>query len=157
MRKSRQEITDKSVVEEILAGAEICRIAMLDGERPYLLPFNYGYRDGIIYIHAAPEGRKIGLLQKNNEVCFEIEHGVQIVKGDTGCKWSTRYRSVIGYGTMEVITDDAGKQEGLEVLMAQHGAPHLTRFDPKNMKHMVILKLTITSATGKQSSNWNTP
>ena len=68
MRKSNQEIRDEKVLEEILAGAEICRIAMTDGDRPYMLPFNYGYKDSCIYIHSAPEGKKIGLLRKNNQV-----------------------------------------------------------------------------------------
>ena len=39
--------------------------------------------------------------------------------------------------------------------MAQHGAPDLIEFEPKNLKEMVILKLTITSVTAKQSGNWN--
>ena len=155
MRKSNQEITEKRILEELLSGAEICRIAMMDGNRPYILPFNYGYRDGCIYIHAAPEGKKIELIRKNNQVCFEIEYQVSIIREETACKWSTRYRSLVGHGTMEIITDDPGKQLGLEAIMAQHGAPHLNLFEPKNMKHMVILKLTITSLTGKQSSNWN--
>ena len=68
MRRSEREITESTVIEEILAGAEICRIAMIDGNLPYLLPFNYGYRDNVIYIHCAPEGRKINILKKNKTV-----------------------------------------------------------------------------------------
>lgn len=154
MRKTKQEITDKKVLGEILSGAVICRIGMTDGDRPYILPFNYGYRDGCIYIHSAPAGKKIDLLRKDNRVCFEIEHEASVIKDWKACKWSTRYRSVVGYGNVEIIADDAGKKHGLEVIMAQHGAPELTEFDPGNLKQMVILKLTITSMTGKQSSNW---
>ena len=62
---------------------------------------------------------------------------------------------MIGYGTVEIITDLERKQRGLEIIMAQHGAPDLIEFEPKNLKEMVILKLTITSVTGKQSGNWN--
>lgn len=154
MRKSNQEITDQNILEEILSGTQICRIAMMDGERPYILPFNYGYRDGAIYIHSAPAGKKIDLLSQNNQVCFEVEHTAELITGEKACDWATLYRSVVGDGTMEIITDPAGKKEGLEIIMAQHGAPDLVDFEPKNMKRMVILKLTITSVTGKQSSNW---
>ena len=155
MRKSRQEIKDKAVLEKILSGAEICRLSMLDGELPYIIPVNYGYRDGHIYIHSAREGKKIDLLQNNRLICFEVEDTVQVVKGEKACDWTTRYRSVVGYGTMEILSDEAGKQEGLEVIMAQHGAPELENFDAENLKRMVILKLRITSLTGKQSSNWD--
>ncbi len=154
MRKANQEIKDKKVLEEILSGAVICRLALMDGDRPYILPFNYGYQDGSIYIHSAPEGKKIDLLGFNNQVCFEIEHTARIIREDKACGWTTLYRSVVGYGKVEILTDDAGKQRGLEIIMAQHGAPGLTRFDPGNMKRMVILKLSIESLTGKQSSKW---
>ncbi|MCK5067413.1 MAG: pyridoxamine 5'-phosphate oxidase family protein [Bacteroidales bacterium] len=154
MRKSNQEIRDPGILEEILSGARICRVAMTDGEMPYILPLNYGYRDGSIYIHSAPEGKKIDLLKQNNRVCFEVEDASEIVKGEHACDWSTRYRSVVGYGTVEILSDDESKQSGLEVIMAQHGAPELLEFNSKNIKRMVILKLCITSRSGKQSSNW---
>jgi len=156
MRKARQEITDQLTLEEILQGAIICRMAMMDGDLPYIIPFNYGYSDGALYIHSAPEGKKIDLLRLNPEVCFEVEDEMEITKGGLACDWSTRYRSVVGYGKVEILSDEASKQLGLEVIMAQHGAPELREFNPKNINRMVILKLTITSMTGKQSSNWNT-
>lgn len=146
---------DKETLEEILAGAEICRLSMLDGKLPYIVPVNYGYREGHIYIHSAPSGKKIDLLKQNKQVCFEVEDTVEIVKGDEACDWSTRYRSVVGYGTVKILSDEQSKQEGLEVIMAQHGAPELREFDPKNLKRMVILKLCIDSITGKQSSDWD--
>lgn len=156
MRKARQEIKDEKVLEEILKGATICRMAMIDGNLPYIIPFNYGYRDGCLFIHSAPHGNKIDLLRKNPEVCFEVEDTIEITTGERACDWSTRYRSVVGYGRVEILSDAASKQQGLEVIMAQHGAPELTEFDPKNLIRMVILKLTITSITGKQSSNFLT-
>ena len=154
MRKSRLEITKKDVLEEILSTQFICRLAMVDGGKPYLLPFNYGYRDGCLYIHSAPEGKKIDVLQKNPEVCFEVEAPVEIIKGPKACDWSTRYRSVVGYGISEILSDKESKQMGLEVIMAQHGAPKMREFDARNMQKMVILKIKITSMTGKRSSHW---
>ena len=154
MRKSKQEIKNDKVLEEILGNAIICRMAMMDGDRPYIIPFNYGYSDGCLFIHSAPEGKKIDLLKQNPEVCFEVEDKMEITKGERACDWSTRYRSVVGYGEVEILSDEASKQQGLEVIMAQHGAPELVEFNSKNLDRMVILKLTISSMTGKQSGNW---
>lgn len=153
MRKAKLEIKDEEVLKEILSAALICRLAMMAGDLPYLIPVNYGYRDGCIYMHSAPEGKKIDLLRLNNKVCFEVEEAVEVLKGDRACDWTTSYRSVIGYGTVEILSDDESKQKGLEVIMAQHGAPHLIEFNRKNMDRMVILKLSITSLTGKHSSS----
>jgi nitroimidazol reductase NimA-like FMN-containing flavoprotein (pyridoxamine 5'-phosphate oxidase superfamily) len=154
MRKARQEINDQETLEEILSNQIICRLAMVDGGRPYIIPLNFGYKDGCLYIHSAPEGKKIDLLRQNPEVCFEVEDMFEITKGVKACDWSTRYRSVVGYGSVEILSDQESKQQGLEVLMAQHGAPDLREFDPRNMDRMVILKIRITSMNGKHSSKY---
>ena len=155
MRKKNQEITDRAIIEEILKESEICRLAMMDGNRPYLLPFNYGYRDGYIYIHCAPEGKKLDLLRKNPEVCFEIEHTAELIKADKACNWSELYRSVVGYGRVEIIRDLADKVLGLEIIMKSNGAHGPQEFNDRHVNACLILKLKITEITGKQSSNWN--
>ena len=64
MRKSNQEIKDQTNPGPDPKQAVICRVAMMDGNLPYIVPFNYGYRDGCIYIHSAPEGKKIDLIRQ---------------------------------------------------------------------------------------------
>ena len=154
MRKTNQEITDLQIIEEILSASIICRIAMTDGERPYLLPFNYGYKDNCIYIHSALEGKKLDVLRLNNSVCFEIEHKPEIIKGETACKWTTVYRSVVGYGTIDILNDFDEKINGLKIIMKQHGAPNLISFNSRHVDRMLILELTISNLSAKQSSNW---
>jgi [ribosomal protein S5]-alanine N-acetyltransferase len=154
MRKVNQEITNKAIIEEILQNSTICRIGMMDNGFPYVLPFNYGYKDNRIYIHCALTGKKIELLKENPGVCFEIEQTAEIVTNDKACKWATTYRSVIGYGKIEILYDFTQKKEGLEIIMAHNGGPDLFDFDPKQVHSVLILKLEINSITGKQSSNW---
>ncbi len=155
MRKKNQEITDKVIIEEILSTSEICRLAMLDGDKPYLLPFNYGYKDNCIFIHSAAEGKKIDILKKNNFVCFEIEQKAEIIQHTKSCKWSTLYRSVVGYGEVEIITDFQQKKQGLDIIMAHYGETEQLDYQKNQVESIVILKLKISHLTGKQSGNWN--
>ncbi len=155
MRKSNQKITDKDTIESILKKSLICRIAMIDGNMPYLLPFNYGYYENCIYIHSAPSGKKIDVLGTNPEVCFEIEEQAEILRDEKPCSWSTLYRSVIGHGNVEIVSDDRKKEQGLRIIMKHNGATEPFTFEENNIKQMVILKLKIEDITGKQSSNWN--
>ncbi len=155
MRKANQEIKDNSILEEILKQTQICRIAMLNNGEPYILPFNYGYHKNCIYIHSAPEGKKIELLKKNPKVCFELEQESKLIKGETACKWSTLYRSIVGYGFIEILTGFEEKIQGLDIIMKQHGAKGKMEFNKKEVDFIVILKLTITSMRGKHSGNWN--
>jgi len=155
MRKVNQEITDKVIIEEILKNSKICRIGISDNGLPYILPFNYGYKDNQIFIHCSLTGKKIDLLRENPIVCFEIEHTADIIKNDKACKWTTAYRSIVGYGKVEILDDFIQKQKGLEIIMAHYGVLGPIEFEPKLVESVLILKLTIDSLTAKQSSNWD--
>jgi nitroimidazol reductase NimA-like FMN-containing flavoprotein (pyridoxamine 5'-phosphate oxidase superfamily) len=155
MRKANQEITDPKILEDILQKATIIRLAMIDNGMPYLLPFNFGYNENCIYIHSAPAGKKLEVLRRNPQVCFEVEDETATVKGDIACRWSAIYRSIIGYGKVEFVIGFDKKQQALDIIMQQHGAPANMEFDPKEVEFVVVLKLKIDSMTGKQSSNWN--
>jgi len=155
MKKVHQEITDQSIVAEILRNSRICRIGIADKEVPYVLPFNYGYKDPYLYIHCARSGKKIDLLKENPRVCFEMEQYAEILKKDKACNWATTYRSIVGYGKIEIVDDFSQKQKGLEILMAHNGAPGKKDFEPEKVDSVLILRLTIDSLTGKQSSDWD--
>lgn len=150
MRRQEKEITDRTEIEAILNQAEICRLAMADDNVPYVVALNYGYADNCLYIHCAPEGKKIDFIRKNPHVCFEADVDVEVVETDSVHKCSTKYKSVIGHGTASIITDDAGKKAGLDVLMTQYSdVDH--EYPQKLLDKMVIIKVEIETMTGKQS------
>ncbi len=154
MHRKNNEITDKSIINEILNKSEICRVAISDNEFPYIVPFNYGYHENALYFHSATKGKKINLIRKNKKVCFEITYSSEIVKGEFACDWSTKYRSVIGYGTIEIISDLQEMEKGLDVIMEHYGKTENNAYSEKSIKNMLILKLSIESLTGKQLGDW---
>lgn len=155
MRKANQEITDWSIIEEILSEAMICRLAMIDKDESYLLPFNYGYKNRCLYIHSAISGKKIEILRSNPNVSFEIEDRASLITAEKACGWSTMYRSIVGKGKVEIIHDPQQKIEGLLIIMKQHGAKGELSFEEKELRNMVILKVTIDEVCGKKSGNWD--
>ena len=154
MRRKDKEISDKDLIEQILKESEICRMAMIDGTEPYMVPLNYGYADGVIYVHSAPDGRKMGILKENNRVCFEIEHAYEIIRKDEPCQWTTKYRSVIGYGNVEIIVDAESKKKGMDIIMQKYGYRGQSNYNEGLLSRMVILQLKIEKVTGKQSGDW---
>ena len=150
MRRTEKEIEDQNVIDKILSRSIICRIGLFDEKYPYVVPVNYGYKNNSLFIHCAPNGKKIDLIKKNNKVCFEIEESYKIVEDEISCNWTTKYRSVIGYGDIEIITDFEEKKKGLDLIMIQHGKTENTYSD-KLVNRVVILKLDIKKMTGKQS------
>lgn len=153
MRRQKQKIVDERIINEIMNKSLICRLAFFDHEYPYIIPMNYGYKNEDLYFHCATEGKKIDLIKQNNKVCFEIEQEHEIIKSDTSCKWTTKYRSIIGYGKIEIISDNNEKIKGLDVIMQQHGKME-NSYNKKNVDEIYILKLAISDISAKQSSNW---
>ncbi len=64
MRRQEREIRDEAEIQEILEKGLVCRLGLYDGQYPYVVPLNYGYRNGCMYFHCAREGRKIDILKR---------------------------------------------------------------------------------------------
>jgi hypothetical protein len=154
MRRKDKEITDKKFVEDILSKAEICRIAMVNNGQPYLVPVNYGYYDNAIYIHSAAKGKKIDILKQNNRVCFEVDYGHEVQKDALACNWTAKYRSLIGFGTVDILTGDEEKRFGLDRIMEHYGSAENNIYKEKNVESIVVLKINIEEVTMKQSGDW---
>ena len=150
MRKADREIKDPGELEDIIRRAEVCRLAMVDDGEPYIVPLNFGYRDGSLYFHCAREGRKLDILRKNPKVCFELETDVHLVKGEKACQWSTSFESVIGWGTATFVLDEKEVKEGLEILMSHYtDGPY--DFDPRSLSLTALITVKVERMTGKRS------
>ncbi|MDR2089589.1 MAG: pyridoxamine 5'-phosphate oxidase family protein, partial [Clostridiales Family XIII bacterium] len=57
MRRKDKEITDVNEKLEILQKNKVCRLALSESDRPYIVPLNYGYsfENGALtlYFHGA--------------------------------------------------------------------------------------------------------
>lgn len=155
MRRNDKEIRNRDTIDLLLSGSDICRIAMIDGDSPYIVPLNYGYTGNALYFHSAKSGRKIDILKRNSRVCFEIEYYHEITRNEIPCEWSAKYRSLIGYGTIDFITNHEEKKKGLDVIMAHYGKSGANMYKDNNIENIVILKLNIEEISGKQSGNWD--
>lgn len=65
MKRKDREITDQDEIGAILDEAMVCRIGFADGGDPYVVPLSFGYENVAVYLHSAPEGKKIVMLEKN--------------------------------------------------------------------------------------------
>lgn len=107
--------------EALLQRAEVLRVGLVDVDGPYVVPVNYGYADGRIYVHGPRQGRRISAIDSNARVCFEVDEG-EIVRGSVPCSFTSRFRSVIGYGTARLLESDVEKRHGLDVIMRHYGS-----------------------------------
>lgn len=151
MRRKDKEVTDRTWMESVLERGEFMHLALasLDGE-PYVVPLNYGYANGALYVHGATEGKKRELLAANPRVCFNVSLDTEVVKHELASKFSMKYRSVTGYGVLRELTELAEKNHALAVLMKQFDGPR-GDLNEKNVGSVWVAKIEITKMTGKVS------
>jgi uncharacterized protein len=58
MRRKDREITDRAEIDAILSEAVVCRLGLVDGSEPYIVPMCFGYDGTFLYLHSAPEASK---------------------------------------------------------------------------------------------------
>lgn len=148
MRRDDKEIRDKEEIESIIERATVCRIGLSEDGVPYVIPVNFGYKDNRLYFHSATQGRKIDILRRNNNVCFEMDIDHELVKSETPCNWTMKYRSVIGFGKAFFVDDFKGKTEALKIIM-HHYSDGSYEFSENQMKDVAIIRIEIDSIIGK--------
>ena len=149
MRRKDQEITDINAIEDIIRKGQVCRLALSENGRPYIVPLCFGYKENNLYFHSAREGKKIDILRKNKNVCFEIDIDQELVKGKKACNCSMKYRSVIGFGKAEIVEDVDLKRRALNIIM-QNYLEGFFKYPEESIKNTVIIRVEIESMTGKK-------
>ncbi|MFD1256633.1 pyridoxamine 5'-phosphate oxidase family protein [Mucilaginibacter terrae] len=115
----------------------------------YIVPLNY-YYDGTNIVAQSGRGMKISMMQKNPEVCFEVDEIKSIIN----------WQSVILWGTFEEIIELGEKEKALQQLIdrvvpflsqGQHPSHGITANDSDigTEVELVIYKIIITKKTGR--------
>jgi len=150
MKRKEKEIIDKTAMESIILRSSVCRLALSEENRPYIVPLCFGYEDGTLYFHSASEGRKLDILRKNNKVCCEFDIDNEIVEADDACAWGMKFQSVIGFGRGSIIDDLESKRKALNIIMQQYSR-NSYEYPDKAVKKTVVIKVEIEHMTGKKS------
>ena len=151
MRRSDREITDISEILSIVDRCKVIHLAMIDGNRPYLVPLNFGYSytEGTFtfYCHSAPEGRKLKVLQNNPVVFFEMDTDHALVSHELACSHSYRYSSIMGDGTARFLDGDE-KVHALEAIML-HQTGRSFSIPPERVSGVSVFAIEVSSLSAK--------
>jgi len=150
MRRKDKQMSEEWAVSEVIQRALVCRLAMSDGRTPYIVPLCFGYRDGVLYLHSATQGRKLDMIRNNSCVCFEFDIDLELIQNSEPCHWSMRYKSVIGHGEATLVEEAEEKRRALEVIMGQYSRDAFV-FPQGAMERTVVIKVAIESMSGKKS------
>jgi nitroimidazol reductase NimA-like FMN-containing flavoprotein (pyridoxamine 5'-phosphate oxidase superfamily) len=89
-------------IKEAINSQDLCRIAFIDNEYPYISPFQYVVIDNNLYFHFTNYGKKKNILSKNPNVCVSIEN----FESDL-----SSYYFISMQGKLELVEDPQTKEE----------------------------------------------
>ena len=105
------------------------------------------YYDNCIYFHGAKEGNKLKNIAQNNKVSFCVVTDTEVLPSE----FSTKYKSVIVFGTASEAADDL-KEPVLFELIKKYSPEFLEegkKYIQKAKDHTKIIKIDIHHMTGK--------
>lgn len=153
MRRSDREITDPAKIRDIISRCHCCRLGLSDDGGCYIVPLSFGYEERgekrLFYFHSAKEGRKLRLIAAAPRVGFELDCGYLLHENDVPCKNSAAFESIIGTGTVHVVTEPEEARNGLlSILRHTSGKSDWTL--PRGAEESVcVLRLDVETLTCK--------
>ncbi len=150
MRRSRQQLSEQECIG-LLQRATSGTLALLgDNGYPYAVPISYVYADGRLYFHSALSGHKVDAIRRCDKASFCV-----ICQDDVHPeKYTTFFRSVIAFGKIHIIEDDAEKLKTARMLGDRYnpGQEEALRKElASGLSRMLMICFDIEHLTGKEA------
>lgn len=124
--KKAFEITDKSMIKQIIDDTTYGTLALCADDKPYSLPLNFVGHNEEIYFHGSKKGKKISIIKENANASFSVVEEYSILPSyfstDSGdaSPATHLFKSVIIDGKIEFVDNYDEKAQALEVLMQKY-------------------------------------
>jgi nitroimidazol reductase NimA-like FMN-containing flavoprotein (pyridoxamine 5'-phosphate oxidase superfamily) len=143
---------DTAFIEEVIAQCDICFAAVIDENAlPYSVPMNFGYHEGVFYLHSAPEGRIVRALEKNNHICltFNVGQDLAFQHPKVACSYRMKAKSVVAEGKVTFEEDLETKRLALNYIMRQYSDKHFEYSEPA-VKNVKIWRIDVDNISCKE-------
>lgn len=150
MRRKRQQLSEEESIG-ILQKATSGTLALLgDGGYPYAVPISYVYADGRLYFHSAMSGHKVDAIRGCDRASFCVIEQDNVQPKE----YTTYFRSVIAFGRVHVIEDEAEKLEMARLLGRRYNPndeESLRKVLEHGLSRMLMIRFDIEHLTGKEA------
>ena len=151
MRRKKQALTEEEIIKIMTDGTAGVLAVDGDGGYPYAVPLSYVYHDGKIFFHCAKSGHKLNAIRRNPKASFCVIGQDQVIPQE----YTTYFRSVIAFGKVRILEDDAEKWDALRLLAKKYYPEAGTQEHEQAIRHdyapVGIIELAIEHMTGKEA------
>ena len=149
MRRKEREINSREEIDEILASTSVMNLALCDNNVPFLVPVFFVYDGAAIYFHSAYAGTKMGILSRNNAVCFEVSVDQGFIESDAACDFEAKHRTVIGFGKAVLVEEMSEKVRVLDMIVARFTDKKFP-YPQGSLDNTAVVRIGIESIKGKK-------
>ena len=151
MRRSRQALGIDACKEVLSRGTSGVLALLGDGGWPYAVPMSYAFDGEKLYFHCAREGHKLDAIRREARASFCVVDRDEVVPAE----YTTYFRSVIAFGRVRVIEDEAQKRAAIELLarryFPQDSAENRHRAIEREWAGLCMLEMDIEHLSGKEA------
>jgi nitroimidazol reductase NimA-like FMN-containing flavoprotein (pyridoxamine 5'-phosphate oxidase superfamily) len=121
-RLAKRGVYDRPTVYAILDEGFICHAAFIADGAPVVIPTAYGRDGDQLYLHGSAANRMLKAMAAGVEVCVAVTLVDGLVLARSAFHHSINYRSVVIFGTAQLISDPVKKNEALRCVV-EHITP----------------------------------
>lgn len=121
MKRAKKGLSHEAALDILKAGEYGTLSTVGEDGTPYGVPLNYVLHDGRIVFHCAPSGHKLDNIAHCSRVSFCVVTQAEVVPE----KFTTRFQSVVAFGTARILEGDE-KKEGLLALVRRLSPDHVS-------------------------------
>ena len=151
MRRSRQALGIDACKEVLSRGTSGVLALLGDGGWPYAVPMSYAFDGEKLYFHCAREGHKLDAIRREARASFCVVDRDEVVPEE----YTTYFRSVIAFGRVRVLEDEAQKRAAIELLarryFPQDSAENRRRAIEREWAGLCMLEMDIEHMSGKEA------
>ncbi len=149
--RRRDRLLDEQRACELLATSEYGVLSMTDEEgRPYGIPVNFVWNgEDVVYIHCAPEGKKLRAIKRHPAVSFCIVGRVNLLPD----RFTTEYESVVLTGNARANLAPEERMYALELLVDKLSPDFKElgrKYSEKSFHRVQIIRIDFTEYSGKR-------
>lgn len=147
--RRQDRLLDEARAREVLRDGEYGFLAMASAGGGYGIPVNYVTDGDTIYIHCAPEGRKLRIItEEDARVSFCVVGATRPVPE----KFTTAYESVVVSGRARVVESDGERRHALELLVEKYSPEYAAvgaKYIEKSFHRTAVIAIDAERWSGK--------
>ena len=146
--RRQDRLLDEARAWEILRRGEYGVLSMASAEGGYGVPVNYAVSGDTIYIHCAPEGRKLRAMVANPRVSFCVVGHKRIVPEE----FTTEFESIIASGVARVVESDEERRQALRLIVEKYSAEYIEQglqAIERSVHRTAVVAIEVDNLTGK--------